>query len=68
MVKNREKHLERWYELSNGDNLLFRIRAKQMIEIMKECHIEKIIPELLKNRFEKIVIYNIFNYTVYFLY
>lgn len=39
-----------------------------MIEITKEFHIEKMIPELLKNVFEKTVIYDMFHYTVYFLY
>lgn len=66
-VKNREKHLERWQELTKGDDLLLRIRAKQMIELTKEGPIEKMIPELLQMVLEKIVVHDLVHYTVYFL-
>lgn len=67
MVKNKDKYMERWNVLLTGENALLKLRAKQMIELVEEGPITKMIPELMQMVLERIVIHDTEHFTVCFL-
>lgn len=66
-VEHKERFYEKWKNMTEGEDCLKKIRAKQMLELMEEGKINKLIPELMRVVLEKIIINDSKHFTVCFL-
>lgn len=66
-VKNKEKYMQRWLEMQEGDRALSKIRAQQMVTLVEEGTIMTMVPELMQMILERIVIHDKKHFTVCFL-
>ncbi len=67
IVEHVDDHMEWWEGQMKSDNPLMRIRAKQMIDLVKEGTIKSAIPELVQMTLEEILVNDCNHFTVCFL-
>jgi site-specific DNA recombinase len=67
IVKNREKEVKRWRRMIEGENVLLKLRAKQMLELTTEGSVQVLVTELMQMVLEKIEVHDLKHFTICFL-